>query len=319
MMRILFLGTPEFAIPTLALLIENDYDIAGVVTSVDKPAGRGRKLQFSAVKKFALENNLNLLHPTNLKDKDFLNELKSLNVDLAIVVAFRMMPEVLWSMPKFGTFNLHGSLLPQYRGAAPIQRAVMNGEKVTGVTTFFLKQEIDTGNIIFQEEIKIGPDETSGELHDRMKVIGAQLVLKTVKAIENNNIEVKNQSEFIKPGSELRKAPKIFSDDKILDFTNDVVSLCNQVRGLSPYPAAICEMKNRKEIDLDDVKIIRASYELAEVKTTGKIITDNKTYLKISASNGFLSILELRWPGKKSMRIDEFLRGFSFDEDWIVF
>ncbi len=314
-MRIIFLGTPMFAVASLKVLVENGYDIAAVITAPDKPAGRGQKIHYSDVKQYALEKGLYILQPEKLKDESFLSEVRELKADLQIVVAFRMMPEVLWSMPPLGTFNLHGSLLPQYRGAAPIQRAVMNGEGVTGVTTFFLVHEIDTGNIVFREPIPIGKDETSGELHDRMMDIGASLVLKTVKAIEANHYPLKSQVAFIKPGEELRHAPKIFRDDCRIDFSKDVVSIYNQIRGLSPYPGAFCEMKDEKG-EIFSIKILKADYTEEPVVLTHHWVTDDKSFLRISARNGFLSIKELQWPGKKRMTIAEFLRGFKLNESW---
>jgi methionyl-tRNA formyltransferase len=313
-MRIIFLGTPQFAVPSLKILVDNGYDIVAVITAPDKPAGRGQKLNISDVKKYALEAGLNILQPEKLKDENFLNEVRSLKADLQIVVAFRMMPEPLWNMPPSGTFNLHGSLLPQYRGAAPIQRAVMNGEKITGVTTFFLKHEIDTGNIIFREEIRIGENETSGELHDRMMHIGAALVLKTVKAIEENKIVLKEQSEYIKPGEVLHHAPKIFRDDCKLDFSLRVKHLFNQVRGLSPHPGAFFNFKksNGEEIM---VKVLKAEAEEQPVFMTHHLVTDHRTFIKISAVDGMLSLEEIQWPGKKRMSVAEFLRGYQLEED----
>ncbi len=221
-MKIIYYGTPEFAVPSLNILVENGYDVVAVVTAPDKPAGRGQQLTFSAVKEYALSKGLKVLQPEKLKAQSFLDEVKSLQADLQIVVAFRMMPEVLWSMPPLGTFNLHGSLLPQYRGAAPINRAVMNGEKVTGLTTFFLQQEIDTGSIIFREEVPIGENESAGELHDRMMQIGATLVLKTVQQIEKGKIEAKPQSSFFNSTDDLKHAPKIFKDDCKLNFSKTI-------------------------------------------------------------------------------------------------
>ncbi|MEP7265251.1 MAG: methionyl-tRNA formyltransferase [Bacteroidota bacterium] len=313
-MRIIFLGTPTFAVPSLKILVDNGYDIAAVITAPDKPAGRGQKLQISEIKKYALENGLNILQPEKLKDEAFLNNVKELHADLQIVVAFRMMPDALWNMPKHGTINLHGSLLPQYRGAAPIQRAVMNGEKVTGVTTFFLKHEIDTGNIIFREEVIIGDDENAGELHDRMMHVGAELILKTVKAVENNSIELKEQSSFVKAGEVLHHAPKIFRDDCRMDFSKSVKHLYNQVRGLAPFPGAFFEIKNENgEPTL--IKVFKAEIEEKSVFMTHHLVTDHKTFIRISAADGILSLLEIQWPGKKRMSVQEFLRGHSIDEN----
>jgi len=316
-MRIIFLGTPGFAVPSLDILVKNGYDIPAVITAADKPSGRGQKLNPSEVKKYALDHGLNVLQPLKLSDPDFLNEVKSLQADLQVVVAFRMMPEALWSMPEYGTFNLHGSLLPQYRGAAPINRAVMNGELKTGVTTFFLKHEIDTGNVVFQREIAIGPDETAGELHDRMMYIGAELVLATVKAVESRDVKLIPQSELIRPGEILKPAPKIFKEDCRLDFANDVYALHNQVRGLSPFPGAffILEMPDGEQVQ---VKILRSSVEPAGTVMSHELYTDGKSEIKVSANGGFLKILELQLPGKKKMKTDELLRGFRFPHNAVI-
>lgn len=316
-MRIIFLGTPLFAVPSLKILVDNGYDVAAVITAPDKPAGRGQKLQISDIKKYALDNGLTILQPEKLKEETFLNTVKALNADLQIVVAFRMMPEALWNMPKHGTINLHGSLLPQYRGAAPIQRAVMNGEKVTGVTTFFLKHEIDTGNIIYREEVPIGDNENAGELHDRMMHIGAGLILKTVKSVENNSVVLNEQSSFIKPNEILHHAPKIFRDDCRLDFSKSVKHLYNQVRGLAPFPGAFLEIKNENE-DPVTIKVFKAETEEKSVFMTHHLVTDHKTFIKISAADGVLSLHEIQWPGKKRMSVPEFLRGHSFNENVTV-
>ena len=316
-MRIIFLGTPDFAVPSLQILVENGYDIAAVITAPDKAAGRGQKMQMSAVKQYAVSKNLLVLQPEKLKDVTFIEQVKALHADLQIVVAFRMMPEVLWSMPKYGTFNLHGSLLPQYRGAAPIQRAVMNGERKTGVTTFFLKHEIDTGNIIFREEILVGDQETSGELHDRMMHIGASLVLKTVKAIESKAIELKEQDSFILSGEELHHAPKIFRDDCRLDFSKSSLELFNQVRGLSPYPGAFFEMQLPSG-EINMVKVLKAEYESESVFMSHHLTSDNKKLIKISTKDGFLVLKEIQWPGKKRMTTEEFLRGHSLPQEFTL-
>ncbi|MBL7924496.1 MAG: methionyl-tRNA formyltransferase [Bacteroidia bacterium] len=316
-MKIIFLGTPAFAVPSLDILVRNGYEIPAVVTATDKPAGRGQKNSFSEIKQYALSAGIPVLQPEKMSDPGFLERVRSLGADLQIVVAFRMMPERLWSMPALGTFNLHGSLLPQYRGAAPINRAIMNGETKTGVTTFFLKHEIDTGNIVFREEISIGPDETAGELHDRMMLTGAALVLKTVKAIETGNYPMHSQKEFMKPGEVLHTAPKIFKEDCRLDFQRKVHQLHNQVRGLSPYPGAFFNLRLPDQTDLQ-VKVLRSSYEEAGTVLSHEIISDGKTYLKISAADGFLHLLELQLPGKKRMKADELLRGFRFPPEAVI-
>ncbi len=316
-MKIIFLGTPDFAVPSLDILIKNGYEVVGVITAPDKPAGRGQKLNISAVKQYALDHSLKVLQPVKLSDPDFLNEVRSLNADLQIVVAFRMMPEVLWSMPKHGTFNLHGSLLPQYRGAAPINRAVMNGERKTGVTTFFLRHEIDTGNIVFRQEIPIGDNESAGELHDRMMLVGADLVLKTVKALEDGNIVSHVQSEFVSDGEILMTAPKIFKDDCKLDCSRSVAELHNHVRGLSPFPGAFVDIE-KEDGSVFPLKIYKSLPEPAGTVLTHELISDGKSSLKLSAADGFLHLLEVQIPGKKRMKADELLRGFKFQDDWTV-
>ena len=316
-MKIIFLGTPGFAVPSLDILLQHGYDIPAVITAPDKPSGRGQKLSISEVKEYALSKGLKVLQPVKMNDPDFLSEVRALNVDLQIVVAFRMMPEALWSMPPLGTFNLHGSLLPQYRGAAPINRAVMNGEKVTGVTTFFLKHEIDTGNIIYRSSLEIGPNETAGELHDRMKMLGAELVLKTVQDIENGTAKVHPQEEFVAPGEVLHPAPKIFKEDALLDFSKDVHTLHNQVRGLSPFPGAFFNL-TMPDGSVSSVKVLRSEVEEAGTVLTHELLSDGKSTVKISAANGFLKILEIQLPGKKRMKIDELLRGFRFPEAAVI-
>ncbi len=309
--KILFSGTPDFAVESLKILVENGYNICGVITAPDKPAGRGMQMQQSAVKKYALSKGLYILQPEKLKDAAFLSEVASLKADLHIVVAFRMMPEQLWSMPRLGTLNLHASLLPQYRGAAPINRAIMNGETTTGVTTFFLKHEIDTGDIILSDKVDIGPTETAGELHDRLMHIGAALVLKTVQQIEKGNLSTTPQKSIT---SELKHAPKIFKNDCIINWSDKTSTVFNQIRGLSPYPGAftMLEDKNGKTLTL---KIYSALLlESKELSEAGKIISDNKSFLNIATSDGIISIKELQIEGKKRMSVEDFLRGFSIND-----
>lgn len=311
-LRIIFMGTPAFAVPSLEILVKNGYDVVAVITAPDKPSGRGLKPTPSDVKKAALDLGLKVLQPEKLKDPGFLDEVRKLNADLQVVVAFRMLPEVLWSMPRFGTFNLHGSLLPQYRGAAPIQRAIMNGETRTGVTTFFLQQEIDTGNIIQRSAVEIGPDETAGELHDRLMMIGCDLVLKTVQEIETGSVKVKPQSAFIAEGEVLHSAPKIYREDMHLDFSLTVQELHDCVRGLSPYPGAFFELET-PDGSRFQVKVLRSLPEPAGTVLTHELICDGKG-VKVSAADGFLHLLELQLPGKKRMKADELLRGYRFPE-----
>lgn len=312
------MGTPEFAVETLDLLLQNNYNVVGVITVPDKPAGRGQQLQQSAVKKYALEKGLNILQPEKLKDENFLEQLDKLKADLQIVVAFRMLPEVVWNMPPKGTINLHGSLLPNYRGAAPINWAIINGEKETGVSTFFLQQEIDTGKIIFQERTPIGENETAGEIHDKLMHIGAQLVLKTVHAIENDNYPQIDQSELITADELVKNAPKIFKTDCRIDWNRTVDEIHNQIRGLSPYPAAFTDFVS-PEGKIIPVKIFRSRKENSthDLAIT-TIITDSKSFIKIAVKSGYILLDEIQIAGKKRMAVDEFLRGFQLKNDWKV-
>ena len=315
-MKILFLGTPGFAVPSLDILVRSGYEVVAVITAPDKPAGRGQKLHESEIKKYALSKNIPVLQPVKLSDALFLEEVKSFQADLQIVVAFRMMPEALWSMPRFGTFNLHGSLLPQYRGAAPINRVMMNGEKETGVTTFFLQHEIDAGNIIYRQTIPISENENAGELHDRMMMIGAELVLKTVQSIEKGEVILHKQEEFIAANEVLKPAPKIFVDDRKINFSASVENIHNQVRGLSPTPGAFFEMQTEEGIVA--FKVFKSLPEIADVTSHRILETDGKSFVKISAANGWLNLLEVQFPGKKRMEIKELLRGFQFKEQWKI-
>lgn len=302
-LRIVFMGTPEFAVASLDALYAAECNIVGVITAPDKPGGRGMQLQQSAVKKYAVEKGLNVLQPEKLKNPVFLEELKALNADLFIVVAFRMLPELVWNMPPLGTINLHGSLLPHYRGAAPINWAVINGEKETGVTTFKLKHEIDTGNILLQDKFPIAENATAGEVHDQMMHIGAQLLLKTVKGLANNSIEEQPQ-DSIDP-STLKHAPKIFTETCRIDWNKPTGDIYNLIRGLSPYPAAFTTLNGKM------LKIYRAEKELTTPsKTAGEFITDGKQYLKFATADGYISVMELQLEGKKKMKVDEFLRGW---------
>jgi len=312
-LRIVFMGTPEFAVASLAALIDGGFNIVGVITSPDKPAGRGMQMQQSAVKKFAVEKNLKILQPEKLKSHDFLEELKSLNADLQVVVAFRMLPELVWNMPPMGTINLHGSLLPQYRGAAPINWAIINGEKETGLTTFKLKQEIDTGDILLQEKVVIGENETAGELHDRMKTVGAQLLVKTVRGLTEgiiNEIPQHPEEGIREPDGSvitIKQAPKIHTDTCRINWSMPVEAVYNLVRGLSPYPAAFIVMNEKM------LKIYKAKKEVGFPKVTeGEYETDGKSFLKFACTNGYLHLLDVQLEGKKRMGIEEFLRGYRF-------
>ena len=309
------MGTPEFAIPSLNILLEAGYNIVGVITAPDRKAGRGRKLAISPVKEYALNHNLNLLQPEKLKDEEFISTLKSLQTDIQIVVAFRMLPEVVWSMPPLGTFNLHASLLPQYRGAAPINHAIMNGEKKTGLTTFLIDNKIDTGKILLQEAVEIGDDENVGQLHDKMKAKGALLVLKTVERIAKCEITPKIQTELIGQDLLIRPAPKILKADCQINWNQSVDKVYNFIRGLSPYPGVQTRLEtdNKKQIG---IKIFKARKYYADHQLlVGRIITDNKNTLKVVVNSGFIEILELQLAGKKRMRSDKFLLGFKVPEN----
>lgn len=302
-MRIVFMGTPEFAVASLEALIDAGCEVVGVVTAPDKPAGRGQKLTESAVKRYAVLQGIKVLQPEKLKNPEFLEELKALRADLQVVVAFRMLPEVVWSMPSKGTINLHASLLPQYRGAAPINWAIINGEKESGVTTFFLKQEIDTGDILFVEKITIADDVTAGEYHDRLMNKGAGLLVKTVKAIESGRYTEQPQEQLIE-GQELKHAPKIFKDDCRINWNQPTEKVYNLIRGLSPYPAAFTELNGKT------FKIYQVTKEETSHHTeAGQYITDNKTYLKFACSDGYINVTDAQLEGKKRMSIEEFLRG----------
>lgn len=299
-LRILFMGTPEFAVPSLEILVENKFNVVAVITAPDKPQGRGQKLSPSPVKVCALQHNIPVLQPTNLKDPAFIEELKTYQATLQVVVAFRMLPQVVWSMPAFGTFNLHASLLPQYRGAAPIHWAIINGEKETGVTTFFLKHEIDTGSIIFQEREPIYENDNAGSLYERLMKKGGQLVLQTVKAIAAGDYPSLPQPE----SGEIKHAPKIFKETCEINWSQSSESIRNFVRGLSPYPAA-WTILNEKPFKIHIVSLV----DFKKDDSNDPIITDNKNYLYIKGSDGWISIDELQPEGKRKMSIQEFFRG----------
>jgi methionyl-tRNA formyltransferase len=302
-LRIIFMGTPEFAVPSLEILVENKFNVVAVITAPDKPQGRGQKLTASPVKECALKYNIPVLQPTNLKAPEFLEQLKSFNANLQIVVAFRMLPEVVWSMPSLGTFNLHGSILPQYRGAAPINWAIMNGEKETGVTTFFLRQEIDTGSLIFQEKEPIHDDDNVGTIYTRLMYKGAKLVLKTVQAIEAGNCPNNPQPSDI----EIKHAPKIFKETCMVNWNQPSEQVRNFVRGLSPYPAA-WSIINGKVFKVFLIQKSQFTNHQSQMEP-GSVETDNKTYLCIKTSDDFVSIEEFQPEGKKRMTIQEFFRG----------
>jgi methionyl-tRNA formyltransferase len=299
-MRVVFMGTPDFAVASLNALVEAGFDVVGVVTAADKPAGRGQKLQESAVKQYAVSKGLKVLQPLKLKDPLFIDELKALNADLQVVVAFRMLPEMVWDMPAKGTINLHASLLPQYRGAAPINHAIINGEKESGVTTFFLKHEIDTGDVIFSESVSISDDETAGDLHDKLMNVGAGLLVKTVTAIGEGNYTEQPQPQ----SDELKHAPKIFKEHCLIDWNQSVHKIYNLIRGLSPYPTAFTKLNDKT------LKVFKAELEEKEPGISpGSFLSDGKTYLKFAAKDGFIKFTDLQYEGKKRMQVDEFLRG----------
>jgi methionyl-tRNA formyltransferase len=308
--RIVFMGTPDFAVASLKILLENNYQVVGVVTAPDKPAGRGQELQQSAVKKYALEKGLTILQPEKLKAASFLTDLQALNADLQIVVAFRMLPEAVWNMPPKGTFNLHGSLLPQYRGAAPINWAVINGDTETGVSTFFLQHEIDTGKIIFRAAVPIHETDTAGDVHDRLMHIGADLVLKTVDAIITGNYTETAQSDFSTGDTKLKTAPKLFKEDCKINWAMSTTEVYNKVRGLSPYPTAFTEVTTA-DGKTHSLKIFATTKEVStHTLPPGTIHTDHKTFFKLATTDGFIHLTDLQLAGKKRMPVAEFLKGW---------
>ena len=306
-LKILFMGTPDFAVATLKILVENNYNIVGVITAPDKPAGRGRKLNESAVKEYAKAQDLTILQPTNLKNEDFLAELKNLHANLQIVVAFRMLPKVVWQMPEYGTFNLHASLLPNYRGAAPINWAIINGETKTGVSTFFIDEKIDTGDMILQETIKIEPEENAGSLHDKLMEMGSTLVLKTVSLIEKGNVKTIPQKEI----KDIKTAYKLNKDNCKINWNDSIDNIYNHIRGLSPYPAAWCTLINGE--DELDVKIYEVEKELITHNLKTGLIISTKKELKVSVAKGYIIIKELKLPGKRTMDVKSLLNGYTFE------
>lgn len=317
--RIVFFGTPEIAASQLEAIINAGFEVAAVVTAPDKPSGRGKKIHFSEVKETALHHNLLLLQPEKLKDPAFISQLESLNANLFIVIAFRMLPAIVWKIPSLGTFNLHASLLPQYRGAAPINHAIINGEKETGLTTFFINEEIDKGKIILQEKMEIGENENAGSLHDRMMVLGNRLVVETIQIIENETVNSINQTEIIKNENiVLNDAPKIFREDCYIKWNLPIKKIFDQIRGLSPYPAAYTTIVTSENQTID-LKIFAT--EIERRKTEGKLftlLTDNKTYLKVALPDGNLYLNQVQLAGKKAMPIKDFLMGQKFEGEWKV-
>ena len=315
-LKIVYMGTPDFAVEPLRCLVEGGYNVVGVITMPDKPAGRGHKIQYSPVKQYALEHNLPLLQPEKLKDEAFIEALRAWKADLQIVVAFRMLPEVVWAMPPLGTFNLHASLLPQYRGAAPINWAVINGDTETGITTFFLKHEIDTGEVIQQVRIPIADTDDVGIVHDKLMVLGGKLVVETVDAILAGTVHSVPQETLIT--EELRPAPKIFKDTCRIRWDQPVKRVYDFVRGLSPYPAAWTELR-KPDGSVETLKIFQvAKIEQAHQLPIGTIRTDGKTYLRVAVLGGFIDVLSLQLPGKKRLPVAELLRGYHITEEYRV-
>ncbi|QIH39657.1 methionyl-tRNA formyltransferase [Flavobacterium sp. Sr18] len=308
-LRIIFMGTPEFAVGILDTIIKNNYEVVGVITAADKPAGRGQKLKYSAVKEYALAHNLTLLQPLNLKDETFLAELKALNANLQIVVAFRMLPKVVWEMPSLGTFNLHASLLPNYRGAAPINWAIINGETKTGVTTFFIDDKIDTGAMLLSSEIPIDETENAGHLHDRLMELGSKTVIDTLEMIETENVS----TEIQKDTNDIKTAYKLNKENCKIDWTKSAQEINNLIRGLSPYPAAWCFFEDKNEewnVKIYEAKIISEEHN----HPIGCLICTKKE-MKIAVKNGFIQILNLQFPGKKKMSAPELLNGIAFSAE----
>jgi len=308
-LRIVFMGTPEFAVSTIDAILSSGFNVVGVITAPDKPAGRGRQLNQSAVKTYALSKGLTVLQPTNLKNENFIAQLEALNANLQVVVAFRMLPKVVWQMPEYGTFNLHASLLPNYRGAAPINWAIINGETKTGVSTFFIDEKIDTGEMILQKEVEISKSETAGKLHDKLMHIGSALVVDTLNLIQNDNVVTIPQQDY----PEIKTAYKLDKDNCFIDWNRSVKDIYNQVRGLNPYPSAWCLLKNGD--DELNVKIYNVdAIECDHKYSIGTIIT-NKQEVKVAAKNGMILLNEIKLPGKRKMDVKSLLNGFEFHSD----
>ncbi|GEP52097.1 methionyl-tRNA formyltransferase [Flavobacterium noncentrifugens] len=311
-LRIVFMGTPEFAVGILDTILKNNYTVVGVITAADKPAGRGQKIKYSAVKEYALEHNLKLLQPTNLKDEVFLSELKSLDANLQVVVAFRMLPKVVWEMPEFGTFNLHASLLPDYRGAAPINWAIINGETKTGVTTFFIDDKIDTGAMILNAVIPISDEENAGQLHDELMEVGSKIVVETLELIANGNVKTTIQNDH----PDIKTAYKLNKENCKIDWDKPAKEIYNLIRGLSPYPAAWCFFEDKAQqwnVKIYEALLVNENHN----EPTGKIMATKKE-LKIAVDGGFIQILTLQYPGKNKMTAQQLLNGISFSENAIV-
>jgi len=311
-LRIVFMGTPEFAVESLRVIIEAGYEVAAVITAPDKPSGRGRQFHPSPVKQYAVSQGIPVMQPVSLKDPGFISQLRSIHANLQVVVAFRMLPEIVWQMPELGTLNLHASLLPQYRGAAPINHAIINGETVTGLTTFFIEKEIDTGNIILSSEVPILSSDDAGTLHDRLMLAGGPLMIQTLKLIETGNVKAKKQDTIIKSNQIIHPAPKIFKNDCRINWDNPCEKIHNFIRGLSPYPGAFSLLITENDIPRQ-IKIFKTNCQQGKITDqTGTVITDHKKTLSVIASDGIIQIEELQIEGKKRMNISEFLRGVHF-------
>lgn len=312
------MGTPEFAVPSLNSIIQAGYQVVGVITAPDKPSGRGRKIRVSAVKEYAQKKGLRILQPGNLKSAEFIDQLTQLKPDLQIVVAFRMLPKVIWEIPRLGTFNLHASLLPQYRGAAPINHAIINGEKETGITTFLIDEKIDTGRILMQQRINISGNETAGTLHDKLMQEGSALVLNTVDGIIKGIVSPLAQTDFISSGGQMKNAPKIFKEDCKIDWEKSSIEVDRFIRGMSPFPGAFSYLispEGKKYL----FKVFKSKpIYSSKIGMGSSINTDGKSFLKIETADGFIQIVEIKFEGKRSMKTEEFLRGFSLDSNWNI-
>jgi methionyl-tRNA formyltransferase len=315
-LSIVFMGTPEFAVASLDKLINEDYNIAAVVTAADKPAGRGQKIQWSSVKKYAVEKQIPILQPEKLKDSHFAEQLKQINADIFIVVAFRMLPEEIWSMPRLGTINLHASLLPQYRGAAPINWAIINGESESGVTTFMIEKDIDTGKILLSEKVSIGLEDDAGDLHDKLMNSGAILLAKTVKGLESGTLKPFSQNDLLKSHTEIKLAPKLFRENCRINWNQESKKIYDHIRGLSPFPAAWSILQNSKNKQQTTVKIFKTQIQNDPEKEPGTITSDGKTFMNIASADGCISLKEFQLEGKKRLDVSEFLRGFREIEEY---
>lgn len=318
-LRIVFMGTPDFATTILDAILKSNYNVVAVVTSMDKPAGRGLQLKHSSVKTYALAKALPVLQPLSLKDEDFTETLSSYSPNLFIVVAFRMLPKIVWKIPKYGTFNLHASLLPNYRGAAPINHVIINGERETGVTTFFIDDKIDTGKILMQETVAIREDETAGELHDKLMHLGADLVLKTIQCINNTDLKPIEQNNLINEFTYIQSAPKLTKEFCKIDWNIKTLNIYNFIRGLSPYPTAFTVLYDSIKNEKYFVKIFECDYELIDDEyAKQQVYTNEKTFLKIKTIDGYINVKNLQIAGKRSMNISDFLKGFKINNSWSV-